>query len=160
MAYHDELLAYAEELLRREEQELTQAHLRRAVSAAYYALFHLLISEATLHWSRDSSRPALGRMFEHGVMRRVSQRLLSASLSSFPSVDPAAVQKLRAVAEHFVNLQDARHTADYHNGVVWNRTEAVEAFAYAREAFTIWTTIRDEDFAQEFLVSLLIKSRD
>lgn len=160
MTYHDELLAYAEEILRRDEQDLTQAQLRRAVSTAYYALFHLLISETTLHWNRDSSRNTFGRMFEHGVMRRASQRLLAARLSSFPGVDPVVLQRLRAVSQLFIDLQDARHLADYHNGVVWNLTEATEEVTDARKAFEIWPSIRHEDVAQDYLVSLLIKPRD
>ena len=42
-----------------------QADLRRAVSAAYYAVFHLLISETVLNWRLESSRDGLARMFEH-----------------------------------------------------------------------------------------------
>jgi hypothetical protein len=42
-----------------------QADLRLSVSSAYYALFHLLIFETIRHWSLDSSRNALGRMFNH-----------------------------------------------------------------------------------------------
>lgn len=49
MAYHDDLLTQAGELLHKNEPN--QADLRRAVSTAYYALFHLLISETTLNWS-------------------------------------------------------------------------------------------------------------
>jgi uncharacterized protein (UPF0332 family) len=64
MAYHDDLLRLASDLALK--QGATQAELRRAVSTAYYALFHLLVSEATLNWKRDSSRNALGRMFDHG----------------------------------------------------------------------------------------------
>lgn len=160
MAYHDELLAHAEELLQNGEATLTQAHLRRAVSTAYYALFHLLISETTVNWSRDSSRHALGRMFEHGLMRRVSQRLVESRNYSFPNLDRVVLLKLKAVAKTFIDLQDARHVADYHNGVVWNLTESSREVADARKAFEIWASIRQEDIAQDYLVSLLIKPRD
>ena len=70
MTFHEELLGLAGELIHRNEP--SQAHLRRAVSTAYYAFFHLLVSEATLNWKRDSSRDALGRMFDHGLMRKVT----------------------------------------------------------------------------------------
>ena len=53
-------------------EEPRQAGLRRAVSTAYYSLFHLLISEATSNWSRAEQRPALGRIFEHGKMKNAS----------------------------------------------------------------------------------------
>ncbi len=43
MAFHDDLLEQANHLARRERGRPRQASLRRAVSSAYYALFHLLI---------------------------------------------------------------------------------------------------------------------
>jgi uncharacterized protein (UPF0332 family) len=66
MAYHEDLLRLASDLV--DKDGATQADLRRAVSTAYYALFHLLVSETTLNWKRESSRNALGRMFDHGMM--------------------------------------------------------------------------------------------
>ena len=44
MAYHDDLLTQAGELLHKNEQNSNQADLRRAVSSAYYAIFHELCS--------------------------------------------------------------------------------------------------------------------
>ena len=60
-AYHDDLLAQALSLVHKEPRNPKQASLRRAVSAAYYALFHLLISEAVANWNRVNLRAALGR---------------------------------------------------------------------------------------------------
>jgi hypothetical protein len=59
MAYHNDLLEQAIDLIHYKPSDPNQAALRRAVSTAYYALFHLLISETTLNWSRDSSRDSL-----------------------------------------------------------------------------------------------------
>jgi hypothetical protein len=47
MSLATDLLEQARHLLRRERRRPRQASLRRAISAAYYALFHLLIEEAT-----------------------------------------------------------------------------------------------------------------
>jgi hypothetical protein len=49
MAYHDDLLTQALQLVR--VAPPTQLTLRRAVSAAYYAVFHFLIAEATSNWN-------------------------------------------------------------------------------------------------------------
>ena len=68
MAYHDELLRQARRLASRDIENPEQADLRRTISAAYYALFHLLIAETVVNWGRDSSRDGLARMFEHRVM--------------------------------------------------------------------------------------------
>jgi hypothetical protein len=160
VAYHDDLLTQAGELIHKNEPNSTQADLRRAVSTAYYALFHLLISETTLNWSRDSSRDAFGRMFDHHLMRKASQRILDSRLFPFDGEDPTLVENLKIVAQAFVQLQDKRHLADYHNGVRWTHIESLREVTTARKAFLIWALIRSDNIAQEYLVSLLIKPRD
>jgi len=74
MAYPDHLLEQAKHLAKREKKKPRQASLRRAVSTAYYSLFHLLIHETTLNWKRVEQRPLLARFFEHGKMRAASER--------------------------------------------------------------------------------------
>jgi hypothetical protein len=125
MAYHDDLLEQALDMIYKDAPDLTQADLRRAVSTAYYALFHLLISETTLNWSRASSRDSLGRMFEHHVMRKASSRVLDSRVFPFAEEDPALVLNLRTLAQSFVQLQDNRNIADYHNGVSWTFAESL-----------------------------------
>jgi hypothetical protein len=122
MAYHDELLRQARELEEKNPENPAQADLRRAVSSAYYALFHLLIHEACLNWSYDESRPGLARMFDHGVMKRVSNQVNDASRRSYTGVDPAVVGKLRFVAQTFIRLQEKRHESDYDLGHQWTLT--------------------------------------
>ena len=60
----------------------------------------------------------------------------------------------------FADLQEARHTADYDNTTVWTLTEALATIELAEQAFSIWKSIREENIAQAFLVSLLVKYRD
>ncbi len=158
MAYHDELLELAEELTAKPSP--TQGDLRRAISTAYYALFHLLVSETTLNWSRASSRNALGRMFDHSLMKRVSDRTADPKRMPFAGEDIGAVSGLRLVAKAFVDLQDLRHIADYDNGTSWSLGEAIAVVVKANGPFTAWSEIRRADIAQEYLVSLLIRSRD
>ena len=156
MAYHDELLDLASDLV---EVDATQGELRRSVSTAYYALFHLLVAETTLNWNRESSRNALGRMFDHSLMKRVSDAVADVKRSPYPGKDPAAVSGLRLVAKAFVDLQELRHSADYDNGTSWSPIDAAVAAARARAAFIAWNEIRDKDIAQEYLVALLIRPR-
>ena len=52
MAYADDLLELAKHLANLEPVNPRQACMRRAVSTAYYALFHLLISP--LNWAEFS----------------------------------------------------------------------------------------------------------
>lgn len=75
MAYHDDLLQEAFDLVERNPGNAKQADLRRAASAAYFALFHLLISEAVAHWNMDRSRESLARMFDHKIMVKASEKI-------------------------------------------------------------------------------------
>ena len=60
MAYPDELLELARELANLHPGHPHQASLRRAVSTAYYALFHLLISEVRQIGSDRNYEPSWG----------------------------------------------------------------------------------------------------
>ena len=160
MAYHDELLQQAFDLAGKNPEKPIQADLRRSVSAAYYALFHLLITETIAHWSLDSSRNALGRMFEHSVMKKVSGKIFDSKLFPFTAEEPAVVQKLRTVAQTFGRLQDMRKIADYDNATSWSHTDALLEVKRSEKAFSAWQSIRTEKIAQDYLVSLLIKPRD
>ena len=55
MSLHSDLLDQAGVLVRLEPRKPRQASLRRAVSAAYYALFHLLSEEAANMVVKDAS---------------------------------------------------------------------------------------------------------
>lgn len=159
MAYHDDLLQQAFELAGKNPENPKQADLRRAVSSAYYAVFHLLIGETVANWRLDSSRNGLARMFEHRVMARASERILEPKLFPFVGEDPLVVEKLRRVAEAFSLLQDMRHVADYDNAKVWTDTDAFREIEKAATAFSAWDSIKTEKIAQDYLVSLLIKPR-
>jgi len=143
-----------------QKQDPTQADLRRGISAAYYALFHLLISETVMNWRFDESRNTLARMFDHGVMARVSNRIVDPRVFPYDGVDPLVVGKLRKIAKSFTQLQDNRHIADYDNATYWTSTDAAEEVKKAAIAFIIWQEIRNEKIAQDYLVSLLIKPRN
>jgi len=160
VAYHDDLLQQAIDLAHNNPTAPTQADLRRSVSTAYYALFHLLINETIAHWDLASSRDALGRMFEHSVMKKVSGRISDSRIFPFTGEAPIVVQGLKTVAQAFGQLQDKRHIADYDNTTFWTRTEALREVTTAAKAFSIWRSIRNEKIAQDYLVSLLIRPRD
>ena len=50
MSFADDLLEQSYHLLNKDGENPKEASLRRAVSTAYYALFHLLIDEAVGNW--------------------------------------------------------------------------------------------------------------
>jgi uncharacterized protein (UPF0332 family) len=157
MAYHDDLLAQARILAHTAPP--TQASLRRAVSAAYYAVFHLLIAEATSKWSSVALRTALGRAFDHGVMKTASNRVLNKRDFPFAGEDPRVAASLRFVAAKFTQLQEDRHSADYNLTKDLDPLDALDRIKVAETLFTRWTAIRGNQIAQEYLVSLIVKTR-
>ena len=125
MAYPDELLALASQLADFDATHRNQASLRRAISTAYYALFHLLISEASWNWARPELRPALGRVFDHRKMKsafEAKRAALNAQFKSSPSVSPVA-RHLHTIAETFIQVKDKRNEADYDVAREWTVTE-------------------------------------
>jgi hypothetical protein len=156
MPFAEDLLEQAYHLARRERTKLKQASLRRAVSTAYYALFHLLIRDAVLNWKRNDQRAALARAFDHGPMKKASQRII---IGKFPGSPPPAVARLREVAKAFVELQERRHLADYDSSTYWSRTDALKAVDRARAAFDAWQSTRTDRIAHEYRLQLLIQRR-
>src|SRR5437016_5148668 len=73
MGLAQDLLQEADHLVAYEGVNPSQASLRRAVSTAYYALFHLLIEDAALRWSGSlEARTGIERAFQHGAMKNIS----------------------------------------------------------------------------------------
>jgi hypothetical protein len=141
----------------------TQANLRRAVSAAYYGLFHLLIRDTIGHWSNPSHYPRLTRTFEHQRMKTASANMLNLLATKTRDLDPAQVairEKLGLVAEAFVELQQARHRADYDIEEPLDPSGALLRVEQAISAFRTWKEIKNTDIAQDYLYSLLFKDRN
>jgi hypothetical protein len=158
MSFADDLLKQAFLLLNKEPKTPTQASLRRSVSTAYHALFHLLIQDASANWSRADTRDYLARAFDHCTMKDASTRAENRDYD--PAVPPQVVSKLRSVARAFRELQFQRHLADYSNATKWDRIKASSKVSQSKTAFTDWKAIRKEYVAQRYLVSLLSGDRD
>jgi hypothetical protein len=126
MSYADELLELAQEIANLHLDQRHQSSLRRAVSMAYYALFHLLISEATASWVRPELRSALARVFDHGPMKQAADKKMAEVMSYFD--DQPVEGRERTVAYHLYSIADA---------------------------FKSWNIIREEPPAQAYLVSML-----
>jgi hypothetical protein len=155
MAYHDDLMEHAIFLSQLNlPDDPRQVDLRRAVSAAYYALFHLLTTEAAQNWKRQSQRNRFARMFDHGRMRTCSSKVSSRTLPTDPA-EILVAGDLKLVADSFVTLQQARHTADYDNANEWSRIEVYDTIVKAQEAMTAWAAIREKEVAQDYLFDLM-----
>jgi hypothetical protein len=64
--------------------------------------------------------------------------------------------ELRRIADAFVQLQEARHKADYNVKDPVTRIEAQTSVQMARDAFTDWATIAANVAADAFLTELLV----
>ena len=162
MPLANDLLEQAYHLARRERKRPRQASLRRAVSTSYYALFHLLISEATRNWKQPTQRAALGRYFQHGSMAKASEkqkadcnRYLTSSPPPLPGPDTDCMTHLRTVSFAFYQAYQQRQTADYDTAKQWTRTEALAIIDSVDAAFKVWPWIRHHKLAQAYLLSLL-----
>jgi uncharacterized protein (UPF0332 family) len=140
-----------------------QANLRRAVSSAYYALFHRLVERAVGDLVRGAGvwrrhlRWALSRAFDHAQMKTVSQRFagqpptaLSAALGA-PPLQP----RLRSIAQAVVDLQQARHDADYDLTGSFARREVLDLVGRAERAFDDIAALRNSRHLTVYLVALL-----
>jgi len=164
MAFPEDLLEQARHLARRDPKRPKQASLRRAVSTAYYALFHLLIVETTKNWKRPEERFTLARMFEHALMAKACVSKRDALNAHFKRNPPQSTRldidkHLHAVTETFVEMLQHLHTADYDSSTKWTRTETLEKLDTVQAAFQSWKSIRKSHDAQNFLVTLLLKER-
>ena len=118
MSYSSDLLAQAKHLAEKEPKRPKQASLKRAVSAAYYTLFHFLVSEAALYMVKGAGasdiRPIFQRAFAHGHMKSVAKAFAGGTLSDRWKilVGHPVLPELHDVAVAFVELQEARHEAE------------------------------------------------
>ncbi len=140
--------------------------MRRAVSAAYYALFHLLIYEASRLVAKERNIVGLiARSYGHSKMLDVSKAFangrLPRKLNPWQAILNKAprrptVAKLEAIAQAFLDMQQARHDADYNLLKIFSRGEAKDLVALAEAAFSDWQTIRDDDLARVYLACFLV----
>lgn len=117
MAFPNDLLEQALHLANREPKRPKQASLRRAVSTAYYALFHLLTMETAKNSKRKDERPTVARMLDHTPMKKVCEAK-EKELDEYFKTTPAnphdlmTRKNLHVVTKAFVDMRQHRETAD------------------------------------------------
>jgi hypothetical protein len=159
MGLSQDLLGLADHLSRKEPRKPRQASLRRAVSTAYYALFHLLVEGATKRWGgHKNSRIGLARAFEHTNMDRASKAFQKSNWQGFDGKNVAIPQDLQKVARTFTDLQAERHQADYNYASRFNRTNVRNKVKQVQDVFGQWA-VRKDPVADYYLVALLTGNR-
>jgi hypothetical protein len=116
MALHHDLLEQARHLAMREPKRPRQASLRRSISAAYYALFHLLTTETAARLTpRAPVRLRLQRCraFTHGDMKSVCKSFAQGTVTNIPEstrhlISGPVENEIKSLAALFVELQETR----------------------------------------------------
>ncbi len=166
MSLQDDLKKQARQLATREPKRPRQASLRRAISTAYYALFHLLVAESSrlllTGQNRQHLRDTLARAFAHADMKKVAQQFATSNVQG--KIAPALAgnpipAQLQDVAQTFIDLQQARHEADYDVSRRFTRSETLDLIDQADQAFIDWSQTRRDPAAEAFMLSLLITNR-
>jgi uncharacterized protein (UPF0332 family) len=162
VSLHADLIAQARHLCQKEPRRPKQASLRRAISTAYYGLFHCLVSSAAasfLAHRHRALRPSLMRVFKHREMAEACQRLLrlrAQPAAMAPLLGGAALpQDLQTVAEAFVTLQQARHEADYDLARRFTRSEAQDLVELADAAVQALSRVSDDPYCALLFVAFV-----
>ena len=133
-----------------------QANLRRAVSTAYYAMFHclavccadLLVGGVGAERSEPAWRQAY-RALEHGAARQRCNR--TAIIQKFPV-------EIREFADRFAGMQQKRHRADYGPEARYDKDDVLQDITNVAEAIAKFQRVPVKD-RRAFAVYLLLPLR-
>jgi uncharacterized protein (UPF0332 family) len=143
----DELFEDAKFLADKGLTDQRQTLMRRSISTAYYAAFHLFIGDFVEHWEFPGQRARLGRMFGHSKM--------CTGFTPKDKKNPTPVERaLQDVITAFSQLQKDRERADYDGGWRPVETDVRNAIRLSEEVFAKWRTIKDEEIARNHLLSM------
>lgn len=135
-----------------------QANVRRSISAAYYALFHLLTENTARRMVRTKGRHVhqdlVRRAHEHGKMKTVANQFKTGQALQRAGLPANPI--LARLAGDFAFLQEERHTADYDLAISVTRVRALQAFARSSAAQHDWQSVRGTPEADYFLLALLL----
>ena len=162
MSLGHDLLEQARHLAKRERGRPKQASLRRAVSSAHYALFHLFLEEAALQavpGNLASWRPVTARAINHGDLRKVATWFVSRALPAPLSLSAPLSSDIHLVASACWQLQQIRHQADYDTTAKFTRQDVLLLVSDAEEAFAAWSRVRSTEEGRAFLLLLLVTDR-
>lgn len=161
-----DLIAVARLLLTAGTAPPTEAQLRRAVSTAYYALFHTVSRAAAERFMGPGSEDSAGyvllyRGFNHGRMRTICKELdarqLSKELRRHLGKDVVS-QDARSFAIDFAALQEARHSADYDPRALFLPSDTSELIEMAVHGLAAFSRIAPDEQA-DILALMLVSAR-
>lgn len=138
MTMQNDLLDIAETLAKLDGGRPRQACLRRAVSSAYYALFHALAGLCAgqlVGWTKPwEVFTPIYRSLDHSRAKHV-----------FNGWGRRQSSDINLIGQTFIKLQEERHRADYHPEPFRGRAETLDLIAQARTAITRLGALPSED---------------
>lgn len=157
-----DLLDLADQLAKLGSTRPKQAVLRRAISTAYYGVFHFLIEQATkelagVRGTDANLRAFLARGVSHAGLKSICK---SIGAGNWPSSIEKRIGKgalgpppapLRSVGAGFVNLQELRHVADYDPLRRFNRADTIIEVGPADGLVSDWGLVPDGDEKRFFV---------
>jgi hypothetical protein len=143
------------------------AQLRRAVSTAYYALFHKISYAAARRFMGPDQENSAGyailyRSFDHRHMKTVCQALQVSTLKERFRVHlrrNEVSKDMRDFVMAFPALQEARHLADYDPGVEFLPREVLSLIESANAAMMAFDRAEPAEQA-DILALLMVRTRD
>lgn len=133
-----------------------QAWLRRAVSTAYYALFHAMarscadmVAGATPASRSEAAWRQVYRSLEHGHARNQCKN--KTVMEKFPG-------EIQRFGQTFVEMQGQRHSADYDPSVTYYRDEVMQLIDATQRAVTDFKKAPNPD-RKAFAIYVLLKTR-
>ncbi len=132
-----------------------QSNLRRAVSTAYYALFHCLANccaDMLVGGPGSNRSSSAWNQAYRGLQHRVArQRCQNRSISSFP-------MEIQYFAQVFVDMQQLRHIADYDPDADYSKADAMQLIGFAEEGIRRFQQAPARD-RRAFAVYVLLPTR-
>jgi uncharacterized protein (UPF0332 family) len=143
-----------------------QAQLRRAVSTAYYAVFHKILRTAADRFAgpdreQSGAYVMLYRSFDHGHMKRICEDLQVSTLRDKIKAQlrrDSVSQDTRDFAGNFPALQEARHLADYDPTIQFLPSDVASWIDVAEVAIEAFDRIASDEQA-DVLALLMVRSK-
>lgn len=141
--------------------------LRRAVSAAYYGVFHAVAASLTaqmLPSGTQQERLRLGRSLEHMALKDVCQWVTGKPGAGKTHVQPivAALQAdadIRQLADIVFRLQEARHLADYDHLSAFGKASVLTLINEAEFDINQLTVLVGTPSLEQFLALVALHSK-
>jgi hypothetical protein len=147
----------------------TDADFRRAVSASYYAVFHLIsaaVAEQACPPTPPELRGRFQRALDHKSMKNAMQSFVTLDslkkLSTDTGITCVYSKDIADIARAFGQLYDAREFADYDvvdSGGTVDFSWASDWVDKVRLAFDAWDRVKSKDEAKLFLASLIFGNK-